>query len=117
MKKMPKSCGLDGVMMLQMSQIFEKNIHFAHVFIRVFQILYIKDRRIGIVFFSKHGFDKLCMGFTWEFLTAHGVAWDFSTAHGFFRKKCCLRLAGYLNSFPQYIQVRSSSFFFMGSDS
>ena len=60
-------------------------------------------------FLTAHELDKLCMDFTWEFSTAHGLdklcmdlAWDFSTAHGFFRKKCCRRLAGYGNTFPQY---------------
>src|SRR4051794_6433290 len=59
MKKMPKSCELDGMMMLLMIQIFEKHIHFIPIFIQNFQILYAKDRQIGTVFFSKHGFVKL----------------------------------------------------------
>src|SRR5215216_991977 len=114
MKKMPKSCGLDSVMMLQMSQISEKNIHFAHVFIRVFQILHIKDRRIGTVFFSKYcweisGTVRYCWeisgttkGYCWEISGTTDFCWKKVLLHGVFLDKCCLSLEGYWNSFPQY---------------
>ena len=49
---MPKSCGLDGVMMLLVILLSEKNIHFVLIFLQNFQILYAKDRRMGTVFFS-----------------------------------------------------------------
>src|SRR6266496_2548219 len=52
MKKIPESCGIDGVMMLKMIQTSEKNIHFVPIFIQNFQILYAKNRQIGTVFFS-----------------------------------------------------------------
>src|SRR2546423_655969 len=50
MKKMPKTCGIDGVMMPQMNQISEKNIPSNLIFIPVFQKLYAKDRGMVIVF-------------------------------------------------------------------